>query len=83
MNEPPNNKSPDFLPILGIVLGTLVFIVAFVLLLYVLYTWLGPWGASIVLVLLLGVVFYGGLRLWQRMGEEIGRSTEENVKDAD
>ena len=74
MSELPNdngNGAPSFLTLLAILLGTLVFIVLFVLLLYALYVWLGPWIASILVVLLLAASFYAAYRFfWQRLGQE-------------
>jgi len=65
------NISASFLPLLGIILGTVIFIIAFVLLLYAMYVWLGPWIASILVVLLLAASFYAAYRFfWQRLGQE-------------
>ncbi len=71
--SPPSdeNEARKLLPIVGIMLGTLALIVVFVILLYGLYVWLGPWVASAIVLLLIAAGFYGGARLWRRLGPEI------------
>ena len=82
MNKSSKEKeSPDLLTIVGIMFGTLALIVLFVILLYVLYVWLGPWVASAIVLLLIVAGFYGGARLWRRLGPEISPS-EDNHDEA-
>jgi hypothetical protein len=82
MNTPSDESEPrKLLPIVGIMLGTLALIVVFVILLYGLYVWLGPWVASAIVLLLIVAAFYGGARLWRRLGPEI--DPPEDTQDAD
>lgn len=74
-------ESPKVLPLLGIMLGTLVFIAAFVLLLYTLYVWLGPWIATFLLVDLVAASFYAAYRLFWRGQDQAEEPPTEDETD--